>query len=227
MDLRCPLCGVQACSRGDEASAPPFCPTVTSPEVLGAAHRLYQGDPVTRRLSVAAARVEAEGYCRWPRVQEVMAFARRLGVRHLGIAHCAGLIREARLLQEILEANGFRVSGVICKAGSIPREEIGLIDAEKVRPGGFEALCNRVGQAMLPNDAGTGLNVAVGLCVGHDSLFFRHSDAPVTVLVAKDRVTGHNPVAALYTSQSYYRRLRDPGQLELRDIDKDSVSHAG
>jgi len=28
------------------------------------------------------------------------------------------------------------------------------------------------------------------------------------VLVAKDRVTGHNPVAALYTSQSYYKRLR-------------------
>jgi len=28
------------------------------------------------------------------------------------------------------------------------------------------------------------------------------------VLVAKDRVTGHNPVAALYTSHSYYERLR-------------------
>jgi hypothetical protein len=37
----------------------------------------------------------------------------------------------------------------------------------------------------------------------------RHSDAPVTVLVAKDRVTGHNPAAALYTSHSYYRRLRE------------------
>jgi uncharacterized metal-binding protein len=52
----------------------------------------------------------------------------------------------------------------------------------------------------------------VGLCVGHDSLFFRHSVAPVTVLVAKDRVTGHNPVAALYTSHSYYRRLRENTQ---------------
>jgi len=57
-------------------------------------------------------------------------------------------------------------------------------------------------------EAGTGLNVAVGLCVGHDTLFFQHSAAPVTVLVAKDRVLGHNPVAALYTSRSYYRRLR-------------------
>lgn len=222
MDLECPMCGVQACSRGDLTAAPPFCPALTDSEVLATAREVYRDDPETRRLSQAAARVESEGYCRWPRVQEVMAFARRLGVSHLGIAHCAGLIREARLLQEILEANGFRVSGVICKAGSIPKEEIGLTDAEKVRPGGFEALCNPVGQAMLLNAAGTGLNIAVGLCVGHDSLFFRHSDAPVTVLVAKDRVMGHNPVAALYTSHSYYRRLRDPEQLELPDMNEDS-----
>ena len=222
IDLKCPMCGIQACSRGDLSAAPPFCPAVTSPEVLAAARQVYDDDPETRRLSVASARVEAEGYCRWPRVQEVMAFARRLGARHLGIAHCSGMIREARLLQEILEANGFQVSGVICKVGSIPKEEVGLTDAEKVRPGGFEALCNPVGQAMLLNAAGTDLNVVVGLCVGHDSLFFQHSDAPVTVLVAKDRVTGHNPVAALYTSQSYYRRLRDPEQLELPDMNEDA-----
>ena len=222
IDLKCPMCGIQACSRGDLSAAPPFCPAVTSPEVLAAARQVYDDDPETRRLSVASARVEAEGYCRWPRVQEVMAFARRLGARHLGIAHCSGMIREARLLQEMLEANGFQVSGVICKVGSIPKEEVGLTDAEKVRPGGFEALCNPVGQAMLLNAAGTDLNVVVGLCVGHDSLFFQHSDAPVTVLVAKDRVTGHNPVAALYTSQSYYRRLRDPQQLELPDMNEDA-----
>jgi len=82
-----------------------------------------------------------------------------------------------------------------------------LRDEEKVRPGQFEALCNPVAQARLLNEAGTGLNIVVGQCVGHDSLFFKHSDAPVTVLVAKDRVTGHNPVAALYTSHSYYRHL--------------------
>ena len=79
-----------------------------------------------------------------------------------------------------------------------------------MRPGQFEALCNPIGQAGLLNEAGTHLNVAVGLCVGHDSLFFRYSHAPVTVLVAKDRVTGHNPVAALYTSHSYYSLLSQP-----------------
>jgi len=51
------------------------------------------------------------------------------------------------------------------------------------------------------------LNVLIGLCVGHDSPFFGYSEAPVTVLMVKDRVTGHNPAAALYSSESYYRRL--------------------
>jgi uncharacterized metal-binding protein len=100
------------------------------------------------------------------------------------------------------------VASVCCKVGSIPKEEIGLTDEEKIHPGQFEALCSPIGQAQLLNAAGTGLNVLVGLCVGHDSLFFRHSEAPVTVLVAKDRVTGHNPAAVLYTSHSYYSRLK-------------------
>ena len=34
--------------------------------------------------------------------------------------------------------------------------------------------------------------------MGHDSLFYKHSKAPVTTLVVKDRKLGHNPVAALY-----------------------------
>ena len=76
-------------------------------------------------------------------------------------------------------------------------------DEEKIHPGTFEALCNPIAQASLLARAGTELNVVIGLCVGHDSLFFMHSKAPVTVLVAKDRVLGHNPVAGLYTSHSY------------------------
>ncbi len=208
MELKCSICRVQACREEPGAKPlPVFCPTGTEPDILAEVRQIYNTDDETQRLARAAAQVEADGYCRWPRVQEVMEFARRIGVSHLGIATCVGLLREAGLLQEILEANGFQVSSVCCKVGSIPKEEIGLRDGEKIHPGQFEALCNPVAQARLLNEAGTGLNIVVGLCVGHDSLFFRHSDAPVTVLVAKDRVTGHNPAAALYTSHSYYRRL--------------------
>ncbi len=208
MELRCATCRVQACAEEPGTQRyPSFCPMAQDTEALPEARAAY-GEPDTRELAQAAARTEAAGYCEEPRVEEIMSFATRLDITRVGIANCVGLLREARLLQEILEANGFHVFSVCCKAGSIPKEEVGLADEEKIRPGQFEALCNPIGQAKLLNEAGTGLNVVVGLCVGHDSLFFRHSDAPVTVLVAKDRVTGHNPAAALYTSHSYYRRLR-------------------
>ena len=95
-----------------------------------------------------------------------------------------------------------------CKVGSISKELLGMDDSEKVRPGNYESLCNPVAQALLLEKAGTQLNVVIGLCVGHDSIFFMNSKAPATVLVAKDRVLGHNPVAALYTSHSYYKRLK-------------------
>ena len=36
-------------------------------------------------------------------------------------------------------------------------------------------------------------------------MFSKYSDAPVTTLIAKDRVLGHNPVAALYSG--YYKKL--------------------
>jgi len=214
MKLQCTCCGVRACSDAPGDSEPPaFCP-MSAPRGSAAALALQRAraaydDPETRRLAVAAAQTEADRYPLETRVEEVMSYARRIGVDHLGIATCVGLLREVQLAQEIFESQGFTVDAVCCKVGSIPKEAIGLADAEKIRPGQYEALCSPIGQAMLLNAAGTGLNVLIGLCVGHDSLFFRHSEAPVTVLVAKDRVTGHNPAAVLYTSRSYYRRIRE------------------
>jgi uncharacterized metal-binding protein len=208
VELRCAICRVRACSSEPGTTAyPAFCPTAQHTDALPEAREAY-ADEETRRLALAAARTEADRYPLEPRVEEVMSFARRIGAHHLGIASCAGLIQEARILHEIFETQGFQVSSVCCKVGSIPKEEIGLADEEKIRPGQFEALCSPIGQAKLLAEAATELNVVVGLCVGHDSLFFLHSEAPVTVLIAKDRVTGHNPAAVLYTSHSYYGRLR-------------------
>jgi uncharacterized metal-binding protein len=42
--------------------------------------------------------------------------------------------------------------------------------------------------------------VIVGLCLGHDMLFTMNSKAPVTTLIVKDRLLGHNPVIALYSN---------------------------
>ncbi len=70
-------------------------------------------------------------------------------------------------------------------------------------------MCNPILQAKMLNHAKTDLNVVVGLCVGHDSLFYKYSEAITTTMITKDRVLGHNPAAALYTADTYYKRLQD------------------
>ena len=146
-----------------------------------------------------------------PRIQEICEFAHKMGYTRLGLAYCIGLAREAVLVVQILEAQGFDVVSVMCKVGSIPKEEIGIQETEKIRIGQYESMCNPVLQAKILNDAMTHFNIALGLCVGHDSLFFQYADAPTTVLAVKDRVSGHNPLAPIYTSASYYARLMKKG----------------
>ena len=82
---------------------------------------------------------------------------------------------------------------------------------EKIFQGTDESMCNPIFQAKLMNHEKTELNILLGLCVGHDSLFFKYAQAPTTVLAVKDRVTGHNPLAAIYTASSYYAKIRQPG----------------
>jgi uncharacterized metal-binding protein len=177
--------------------------------------RYRPGGPDERLARVAA---EVEGLCyesrpggavhaRWTRVEDTVALAQRMGWRRIGIATCIGLLDESARLAEILEAQGLEPLSVCCKVGSIDKTALGIAEACKVRPDTFEPLCNPVAQARVLNRMGTDMNVIVGLCVGHDMLFARHAVAPTTTLVAKDRVTGHNPAAALYGTNFYYKRL--------------------
>jgi uncharacterized metal-binding protein len=153
-------------------------------------------------LSASAAHVEATGYCQWPRALEIARFAEHAGLYHLGVAYCIGVTEEARRYAAWLEPR-FRVSSVCCKVGGIPKAESGL---PHVRPHKRrEVQCSPLGQAHLLNEAGTELNIALGLCVGHDALFTQASEAPVTTLLVKDRVLAHNPAGALYSG--YWHRM--------------------
>ena len=135
-----------------------------------------------------------------------MDFANKCGYKRLGLACWMGLAKEANVLCKILKHNGFEVHSIVCKNGSIPKEFLGIKENEKVRPGTYEPMCNPLGQAVFLNKAQTELNIILGLCVGHDSLFIKYSDAPVTVFAVKDRVLAHNPIGALYLSDSYNKR---------------------
>ena len=93
--------------------------------------------------------------------------------------------------------------GIGCKAGTVLKTDVGI--DEKNNAVGCN-MCNPILQAKMLEHEGTELNIVMGLCVGHDSLFYKYSTAITTTLVAKDRVTGHNPAAALYNAESYYRK---------------------
>ena len=95
---------------------------------------------------------------------------------------------------------------VICKTGGISTEEVGIPEEVKIHPGEFEAMCNPIAQAKLLNEQHTEFNIEVGLCVGHDSMFYKYSDAMVTTLVAKDRVLAHNPCGAIYCAEGYFKK---------------------
>jgi uncharacterized metal-binding protein len=217
----CATCNIErrkrACSVEDGVG-PKGCPTLNLGETLSNARKEYDKKD-SNHLAVQASAQEAACYANRgrepeyvlqptkPRIQEIWEFAHRLGYKKVGLAFCAGLQDEARLVALILEEHGLEVTSVICKVGRVPKADIGVPEEDRIIIGSRESMCNPIGQAAVMNHEKTQLNIILGLCVGHDSLFIKHSVAPVTILAAKDRVTGHNPLAAIYTCSSYYRKL--------------------
>ena len=165
-------------------------------------------DPEDRRIAVAADQIAFAGDPRWSRLEQTIEFARRAGATKIGLSFCSGSRREAGIMTQVLEANGFQVSSAVCKTGGVPKETMGILDSEKVRPGNPEMICNPIVQTELLKWSNTDLNITVGQCVGHDSLIMKHSGTWITYLIPKDRVLAHNPVVALYNADGrFYRAL--------------------
>ncbi|WP_165859340.1 DUF1847 domain-containing protein [Desulfofundulus salinus] len=203
---RCAECGIYACYTGQTGKIPEHCPMKSEGSVLEEARKEYQG-PGVFNLALNSALTESAGYRKWTRLEEIIQFSRMAGFTRLGLAFCVGLRKEAAEVAKIFKQAGFVVESVMCKTGSTPKEFLGIRDEQKVRPGQFEPMCNPIAQAHILNRAGTELNVLLGLCVGHDSLFIKYSAAPVTVLAVKDRVLAHNPLGAVYAAHYYTPKL--------------------
>lgn len=203
---------------GTGPTKPGYCPSDPHAETITESFKIYSGDDFDARLAQVAAKVEGLCYqpipgsdtvnARWTRVEDTIALCRLMGFNKIGIATCIGLLDETQRLSEILTAQGLEPYSACCKAGSIDKLDLNLKEEEKVRPGTFEAACNPIAQAEICNSEKTDMNIIMGLCVGHDMLFNKYSKAPVTTLVVKDRVTGHNPVSVLYGQNFYYKRLQ-------------------
>ncbi|NDL61665.1 DUF1847 domain-containing protein [Acerihabitans arboris] len=214
----CTECNLLNCQTRDK-EFPKKCLTTAAGNdaVLRASVDQYHDDPLVAKIMQAAAQVEGQYYGQLTRVEEIIVFAKKIGAKKIGVASCAGLIRENRIFAGILRANNLQAFGVLCKVGGQDKCGVGIAERDKIKPGHYEAMCNPIMQAKLCNQEKTDLNVISGLCVGHDSLFIKHSDAPVTYLIVKDRVLAHNPVGALNTGHSYYQRLLDGVRLNEAD----------
>ena len=197
---------------------PSYCPSKPHADMIDDSFQKYLGDDSDARLARVAAKVEGLCYqpipgsdavnARWTRVEDMIALAQLMEFKKIGIATCIGMLDECNRLSDILRAQGMEPFSACCKAGSVDKLALNLKEEDKVRPGTFEPACNPIAQARILNAEGMEMNIIMGLCVGHDMLFSKYSEAPVTTLVVKDRVTGHNPVAVLYGQNFYYKRLQ-------------------
>ncbi|MEM2104814.1 MAG: DUF1847 domain-containing protein [Candidatus Bathyarchaeia archaeon] len=187
---------------------PNFCPMKTHGEIIKSVIEKYADDNI-KKIYVPATVTEKEAYelvrgtlmAVRPRIKELIEFCKLINAEKLGVAFCGGMQDEAARLTAILEESGFTVASVRCKCGAIDKTKLGVAEEYKIGgPSKFEAACNPVIQAELLNNAETKINILVGLCVGHDMLFTMKSKAPVTTLIVKDRLLGHNPVIALYSN---------------------------
>jgi len=206
--VKCPAyCSRMTSEEIDRDVLPQYCPMKTSEETIKSAIDRYKNDDV-KRIYVPATITEKEAYevvrgvtmAVRPRIKELIEFGKLIDAKTMGVAFCAGMQDEAARIVAILERSGFDVASVRCKCGGTDKTRLRVAKEYKIGDAlKFEAACNPVLQAQLLNDAGTDINIIVGLCLGHDMLFTMNSKAPVTTLIVKDRLLGHNPVIALYS----------------------------
>ncbi|MFH1941072.1 MAG: DUF1847 domain-containing protein [bacterium] len=176
----CDACHKKKCDEGKDCSG-------QADEIL----QMYEGENL--KLATAASKIESKYYMQKTRLEEIILFSKEMSYRKLGIAFCIGLAEEAEILSKFIRRH-FEVVSVCCKVCGIQKETLNL---EKIGPDIPESMCNPIGQAVLLNQAKTDLNLICGLCMGHDILFTKHSEAPVSTFIVKDRVLAHNPVASL------------------------------
>ena len=217
----CAKCFQRGCTKQDMTKTLPDCPSKDE-QVKEQAKQLYN-EPENHRIAYCAALTEAGGYCQDTRLNEIIKFLHSGGYHKIGIAFCTGLFKETQEVVNILEYNGFEVVSIICKNGSITKDFLGITDEQAVRGScKTETMCNPIGQALFLNQQKTDFNLMLGLCVGHDTLFIKYSDAPITALAVKDWVTGHNPLAPVYLAQGYYHNKfypQDKEQLNPHDTE--------
>lgn len=123
-DIACESCRVVACEHLDK-TAPDFCvQTSITKEMHDEALRLYN-EPENHLIMESAAIVSAETV-NSTRVQDTIKFASCMGASLVGIATCTAMLRETRILTELLRKAGFEVQVVGCKLESNMKADLNI-----------------------------------------------------------------------------------------------------
>ena len=202
--ITCDACKQNECAFGYPKGMPSYCEGQRYLDVLNETKTEYF-KPENADIHKAAAKILSLGHDQWTRLEESIEFAKELGVSRIGLAICVGLIREGREFARFFRRAGFEVMSVACMIGGVRDTETGIPE-EYAYP--TRTTCNPIAQAEILNREQTELNFMVGLCLGHDILFIKHSEALVAPLVVKDKVLVNNPSAVLY-SMYHRQRLAD------------------
>lgn len=146
---------------------------------------LYKDDPEVQNIY----RLTSEIPKNIPRIEEVKIFIEKMNFKKIGVAFCKGLQKEARDIVAFLNFNNeVEFYSILCA-----NEDINKKNGNLGSPS-LNITCNPIGQCTILNKLETDLNIAIGLCVGHDIIFSKYSKAPITTLVVKDRVYKHKPL---------------------------------
>jgi uncharacterized metal-binding protein len=207
--LRC-VCVKQGCWRGDRSKISSYCEANNYLDELDRSNKEYPKKDVAG-IYKAACVVRAHNDGMTPRIEEALLYAKELKLRKIGFAACVSMVSELDLLVKLFTQEGFEVYTAGCQIGGADAKKRGVPEVQ-----GYSASwCHSIAQAEILNKEKTELNFILGLCMGHDILFCQYSQAPVSTLIVKDRVTGNNPAAALY---GWHRRKQLFG-IPLLDTD--------
>ena len=135
--MSCIDCGVKNCDKMDK-TYPDFCLTTNmDPEVYQDAMDRYKEED-NHKVMVAAAEVEYEHYCQYTRVEEIIAFAKKIEAKKIGIATSNGRILVEDTLKALEAAELFDVVRTACEvAKGKPAPDVYLLAAKdmEVDPG--------------------------------------------------------------------------------------------
>lgn len=171
---------------------PADCPGRTMTHIMQQVLEEYRTEgSFARELWLVFEKLVGHGGAKRSRLEHIIEFSAAAGFRKIGLCGCARYLPLMKVVDSVLKNHGFESVYYGCKVGGNHFSDLAIEKDSNW------TLCNPLGQAMLLNAMGADLNIQFGLCMGQDLIFNHYSEAPVTVLVVKEKISDDCPVQTL------------------------------